>query len=387
VRTWIAIALLIATAVAAPRAVAGATLLDEKVSFGPEPASDRRELEVSVPAGVTSLRYDTAFDLKEGVVGVTMLAPDGATLRSWSAGEQATVGGELTGLPEAGGKLLIRLEPEAAVGTVRIRVERPSSDQGLLFMLGALGMMFLGIAVAVVYGVSTRVGWRWLWIGAAVWAVGVALKFGFAIPLNGPIMGALEAALPHGAYLAAGSLYIGLLTGVFEIGVTLAAALLWKGMTRTPARAVAVGLGAGSIEAFLLGLATALGLLAVLFGDTEAAKETADLEAVARTTPLAFLVGPVERILAILCHSSSRALVLLGVATRRWRLVLFGFLLLTGLDAVAGLADESLAGWVVTWNVWWIELTFVPFAVASVPVLLWCWKQWPRPLVGADSPS
>jgi hypothetical protein len=34
-------------------------------------------------------------------------------------------------------------------------------------------------------------------------------------------------------------------------------------------------------------------------------------------TPLFWLVGPVERVIAILCHASSRALILLGTARQR----------------------------------------------------------------------
>ena len=96
----------------------------------------------------------------------------------------------------------------------------------------------------------------------------------------------------------------------------------------------------------------------------------------ATTTPLVFLVGPVERIIAILCHTSSRALVLLGVARGRWFWpFLGGFVIMTAIDAVAGYVH--LAGLMGEVSVWWIELALAPAALLSIPILIWCTRNWP----------
>ncbi|MHC4788596.1 MAG: YhfC family glutamic-type intramembrane protease, partial [Planctomycetota bacterium] len=146
----------------------------------------------------------------------------------------------------------------------------------MLLLAGPL-MMVVGAGFVVGWKVRGRAQWRWFWAGAAVWAVGVALKVAWAVPLNRHIIGALDGALPRPAYLAVGSLYIGLLTGVFEIGVTLLAALIWRSMARAGARAVAVGIGAGGSEAVLLGAAT---LIAVLVATSSAAGSEQVREAV-----------------------------------------------------------------------------------------------------------
>ncbi|MHC4592766.1 MAG: YhfC family glutamic-type intramembrane protease [Planctomycetota bacterium] len=236
-------------------------------------------------------------------------------------------------------------------------------------------MVLVGLGFAIGWKVRSRVRWRWFWAGAAIWAVGVALKFAFAVPLNKPVLGSLKAALPDSAYLFLGSLYVGLLTGVFEIGVTLAAGLIWRGMARKAARAVAVGLGAGGIEAILVGLGSFVGVLVALSGVSGSEQAQAAIASSTVLTSVAWLVGPVERVLAVLCHTSSRALVLLGIAKHRWRYFWFGFLIMTAIDAIAGYAH--IAGLLGRISLWWVELAIAPFAVASVLIILWCLRNWP----------
>jgi hypothetical protein len=91
----------------------------------------------------------------------------------------------------------------------------------------------------------------------------------------------------------------------------------------------------------------------------------------------------VERITAILCHASTRALVLLGVSKKRYMLVFWGFLIFTLLDGVAG--GVHVAGLMGKISVWWIELAILPFAAVSVPVLVWCYRRWPEEHPGDSS--
>ena len=97
--------------------------------------------------------------------------------------------------------------------------------------------------------------------------------------------------------------------------------------------------------------------------------------AAASVTPLFWLVGTVERVIAILCHTSSRTLVLYGVARGRWWPFVAGFLLMTAVDAIAGYA--ILSGLVGQVNTWWIELAVAPFALVSIPIVVWCVRHWP----------
>jgi uncharacterized membrane protein YhfC len=250
----------------------------------------------------------------------------------------------------------------------------------LIFLFSPAAIVLVAVGGVLYWRRRSRAGWRWFWAGAAVWAVGVALKFAWALLLNEPILAAFRSTLPRSLYLGTGSLYIGVLTGVFEIGVTLAAALIWRRMARAPGRAVAVGLGAGAFEALLVAVAALVAVVVAVSGKVPgAANQFARATAL---TPVVWLVGPVERVLAILCHTSSRALVLLAVARRRWRYFWWGFLLMTGLDSVAGFAH--LAGFIGTVNMWWVELAIAPFAIASIPIIGWCIRSWPEPEAGEN---
>jgi hypothetical protein len=82
----------------------------------------------------------------------------------------------------------------------------------------------------------------------------------------------------------------------------------------------------------------------------------------------------VESILAVLCHASSRALILLGITHRRWAMIFWGFALFTAIDAIAGAAHVSEK--LETFSVWWIELAILPIALVSGAVLKACYRRW-----------
>jgi hypothetical protein len=87
-----------------------------------------------------------------------------------------------------------------------------------------------------------------------------------------------------------------------------------------------------------------------------------------------WLIGPMERVIAILCHASSRALVLLGMTSHRLRMIVCGFVIFTSVDGLAGAVHVS--GKLGTFSPWWIELAILPFALVSVPILRWCYRKY-----------
>jgi hypothetical protein len=132
-------------------------------------------------------------------------------------------------------------------------------------------------------------------------------------------------------------------------------------MAATPGRAVGVGVGAGAFEAMLLGFAGAAAALLAGLGVTSWSVA---------------LAPAAERVIAILCHVAARVLVLMAVATGKWQLFWYGFLLLSGLDAVA--MYLHLSGQVGTMSSWMMEAMLAPFGLISIPIVLWCIKHWPR---------
>ena len=251
------------------------------------------------------------------------------------------------------------------------------NTERLLYLVPGLGMILVA-AVAVIYWRRvSRVEWRWFWAGAGLWTIAVALKILCAILTNERVIGFVKEHLPFPLQVVVGGLFVGIQSSVFEMGFTLLAVLIWRSFGQTGRRAIAVGVGAGAFEAFLLGFASTASVVAFLAGVPGTEKIGEGLASAAASMPLFWLAAPIERVIAILCHASSRALILLGVAKQRSLLVLYGFLLFTFLDGVAGAA--YVAGWVGSISVWWIELAVLPFGLISVPILRWCYTRWDEP--------
>jgi uncharacterized membrane protein YhfC len=284
-----------------------------------------------------------------------------ATINAWSLKLTNSANYELVVTPHGtGGHWQVRID----------RVPSLSAQYGQV-VSGALMML---VALAAVFGwwFHSRVQWRWFWAGAGIWTVGVALKFAVALPLNPILFG--KSGHPVGLNLCIGSAYCGLMTGVFEIGVTLAAALVWRRLAAEPARAVAVGVGAGAFEALLLGLASgAASLVALASGQTEPVLKS--LAGIGAHTSLLWLAGPVERVIAILTHTAARVLVLRAAAGRRWLGFWAGFGWLSAVDLLAGVA--LLTGMTTSGSLWLIELMILPFGVLSIPLTRWAVRRWP----------
>jgi hypothetical protein len=243
-------------------------------------------------------------------------------------------------------------------------------------------MMLVACAAVVFWRRLTHLPYRWFWIGAALWTLAVAIKFAIAIPTNGPIFKFLESALTYPLNLFAGGLFGGLESSLTEIGLTWLAVKKWPQIGQNAERAIGIGVGAGAFEAFLLGLLAAMAVIAALAGveKTEIVREQVD--AVAKRDSLFWLLGTAERTIAILCHTSTRALVLLGVVHKRAWMVFWGFAIFTILDGTVTAAH--LTGKLGTFSMWWIELTLLPMALASIPILRWCYVRWSAKSIGAQ---
>ncbi len=273
--------------------------------------------------------------------------------------------------------ITVKITTMKAVGDWDIKFTEFSRSKATVsvFVAGLL-MIIVSVAFIAVWKRKTGSSYKWLSIGAGVWIVGVVLKFLFAYAFNNPILKFVESVFGQIGYLPIGSLYIGLLTGVFEIAVTLLFALFIKSMYQNAKRGVGVGVGAGSIEALLLGLSQIGNFVILILAQSGSEQIMGALAQTSVTTPLMWLIGSVERTIAILCHTSSRALVLFAVAKKKYIYFWAGFLIMTGIDAIAGYVH--LAGLINRISMWWVELALVPFAVISILTIKWCIGNWNR---------
>ena len=307
--------------------------------------------------------YDLAIQMTRGHADLRILDPTGRLLESMGA-QACTMSAPIRNA-RTPGAYTVEITTTDAIGQWHIRVYGgPAPPQAPLGpgMASAGSMMLIALASVWFWRRQSGAAWRWFWVGAAVWTVAVAVKFAIAIPLNDPISHALQTSLPHWAYLTTGTIYGGLLTGITEILFTFIAALIWRQFAATAARGVAIGVGAGAFEAALVAIGVAMAAIMTHEG--------------AATWSIAFAPAA-ERLIVILCHTASRALVLLSVARRQWALFWYGFLLLSAIDSVATVF--YLTGQINKMSPWTMEALLAPFALASIPIIIWCIRHWPSP--------
>ena len=244
-----------------------------------------------------------------------------------------------------------------------------------LFLIHGCGMLAVALLAAFLWRRRTVAGWRWFWIGAAIWTAGVAGKLIWSVMLNPLLLGAIKGYGPTSASPFLGGAYLGVNSAVWEIGITGIAALRWRGMVQNADRAAGVGVGAGAFEAGLLGVASTISVVLAIFGGPYSQQITEFFVQSGEHTPLVWLTGPAERVIAILLHVSTRMLVLLAVVQHRWWLFWGGFGFFALGDGIAGYFLVS--GILATTSVWWVEFTLLPVVVVSLLIIGICYRRWP----------
>lgn len=211
-----------------------------------------------------------------------------------------------------------------------------------IVLLGGLGMVLVALGY-LVYALARKLNLKYVGLGALAWVVAVALKFAWAIPVNGPIMQALRTALPEEASRGIFYVYVGFLTGFFEVILVYLAlrrtrigretASTWQG-------ALAFGIGFGAVEAFLLGLLSLVGTLpAVVMPQLYPLPSLADI---AHANDVLWAVAPVwERFFTVLIHIFSTVLICYAIAGRQVGWMWLAVAYKTILDAVAAFGQVN----------------------------------------------
>ncbi len=356
-----------------PVATLAGDYVNESRTISGAPQSTTERFSFSLGKDELYPHFELRIAMSQGRADLRILDPAGRSLQSLGAQSCALPLQPIQGATTAGNYTLELVTTEA-VGTWHLRVcggPTPSKASVWPGLASALGMMLVVIASAWLWRSRCDASWKWFWVGAALWTVAVAVKFAIAIPLNGPLLGFLKSSLPRWAYLAAGTIYGGAMTGVTEVLFTFIAGLIWRSMAGTASRAAGVGVGAGAFEAALLAIGAALVVIVSGEGKTG--------------WSLVLLTPAVERVTAILCHVASRLLVLMAVASRRWVLFWCGFLLLSSVDGAAMLL--YLTDQFGKISPWAIEGMLAAFGLVSIPIIRWCIQNWPIGPEQSTSPS
>lgn len=237
-----------------------------------------------------------------------------------------------------------------------------------------LGMVLVALAF-IGYALTRRLGFGYLALGGLAWIVAVALKFAWAVPVNPSVYQALTGGLPAPWGTLLFHLYVGALTGMFEV------ALLWLVLRYTRLgsvpwnKALAFGIGFGAIEALLLGLlsfiSAASGLLAP---DLIPAPTLAQL---ALANNLLYDLAPiVERLAVIFVHILTCVLLFYGVLSGQKRWFGAAFLYKTLLDSVASFAQ--FWGVNALGHLWTIEAVMILFGLIGLWGLRRISQRYPK---------
>jgi hypothetical protein len=231
------------------------------------------------------------------------------------------------------------------------------------------GPLMIAVAVIPVLVFWRRLGANWrIWLGgAALWALGVALKMVVAVLANAPVQKWLLATFVQAWADPLFWCYIGLLTGIFECGIFLVFGQLIKRRKWTFGEVLALGLGFGAIEAFILG---SFASIASIF--TPQTNAPFDVLTWSNT-----LVGPFERMLTLPIHTVSVVLIVRALVGRQWRWFWVSFVYKSAVDGVAAwllLSGTNLLShhWLMEW------ICFAPFALLGVIGLVYLGKNWPE---------
>lgn len=237
-------------------------------------------------------------------------------------------------------------------------------------LLGGIGMVVVALGFYL-YGATRKLGWRYMLLGGAAWMVTVALKFAWAIPFNSPIYAYLTGALPKLAGENLFNLYVGMLTGVFEVGLVWLLVRYTKFGRADWKKALAFAIGFGALEALLLGVMNLFSVVAGLAAPAAIPVGQLDQLAVLNN-PLYGLAPVSERFFTIWIHILSNVLVFYAAAVRKPGYFWLAFAYKSLIDAVA--AWGQLSGLLNTLGVLWaIEAVILVFGVIG-----WLGTGWVR---------
>jgi uncharacterized membrane protein YhfC len=352
--------------------VTGATLDEES-------AGSTSLFAVHVESPGTPIGIDFRGTLVQGSARAELLTPEGTVYWERAFSELGPFAVNTVVEPPTAGDYPLQVAwdgPVQAVynlrwqpGEIEVPVVQP------VVLLAGIGMVLVAVAY-IVYAALHHLGWAYLGLGAAAWVGSVIVKFAWAIPINPQVYGALTGALPGGLATAVFSLYVGSLTGVFEVlGVWLLLRYTKLGRA-TWGRALAFGIGFGAFEALWLGISSFASVLTAILAP--ATLPIGALEQIVAQSSAPYLIAPPwERFFTVLVHAATNLLLFYALARRQVRWLWAAFVYKTAIDTVAAWAQlsglvASLAG------VWAVETVVALLGIAGWVVIRSLEDRYPQ---------
>jgi uncharacterized membrane protein YhfC len=236
-----------------------------------------------------------------------------------------------------------------------------------LYLLQGIGMITVALFGVIFWKKRSQVQFKFFLWGGLSWFVATILKTVVSIPTAQIITG-LRDISPKYISEPLLWLYIGLLTGVFECGVSYVFIYrIQRLRIASWSESIGYGLGFGATEALLLGIYTFVIVLLIIFIPDQLPPEILILADPSKASLLAIPVPIVERSIVILLHTFSSVLIIFAVQNKEPRLFWFSFLYKTVMDAVAGYFQITYGLQNLTVKgVWLVELILLPFGLIGI---------------------
>ncbi len=334
---------------------------------------------VSVTQAHAPIGLDFRANLQEGQATVQLLNPEGAPIwqATATAGEPFKVNTVIR--PEQSGTYRLGLRWEGPVkGSYALQWrpgEVPVASVHPIALFSGFGMMIVAVGF-LVYALVQGAGWRYLGWGALGWMGSVALKFAWAIPFNGPIYQFLTQTLPKTPGQLLFYLYVGALTGIFEVGLVWGVLRLTR-LGKAPwHEALGFGIAFGAIEALFLGLSSFTNvLLALLNPDLFPPYH---LEQLAMLNNFLYGLAPIwERFFTILIHAGANVALFYAIARRQPRWFWVAFIFKTSIDTWA--AFGQFWGVDTLGKIWVLESGVALFGLLGWWLLRIFQARYPQP--------
>ena len=255
---------------------------------------------------------------------------------------------------------------------------------GPVILVPGIGMILVSLAF-VVYAARRRwLVWSFLGLGALFWVLTVVAKFAFAIPVNPVIfkvLGVTQDDLFSPGNLIA-YLYIGALTGIFEVGLAYIILRKSRWGKATWEQALVFGIGFGVIEALLLGIIGSISALSGLLAPDALPFPT--LGSLANNSTLLMGLAPVvERLVVIFAHIFSCVLIFHAIASGETKWAWIAILYKTLLDAPAGFAAYWGVGTLE--KIWTIEAIIAVFGLIGLWGTIQIARRYPKAFEASQS--
>ena len=161
----------------------------------------------------------------------------------------------------------------------------------------------------------------------------------WAVPFNTPIYKYLTSALPEAVGLPIFEVYVGLLTGIFEVGITYLVLRKIK-LGKAPWKsALAFGIGFGAVEALILSISPLA--LALLITFSPGSVPEASARSLTDITLVSALLPVWERLFTVLVHIFSNVLIFYAIAVRQPRWFWLAFFYKSAIDMAAAFVQMT----------------------------------------------